>query len=116
MEYCEHGNLNDYLRSISDTEEDKILEFSSFVYQITSGQYLSTSGLVQIQNFIYIRFRPRSSTSIQMSASRFGHPKYFAGELIRQPGLILCDHLLNESILGIKYEGENRRFWSESIW
>ena len=50
MEYCEHGNLNDYLRSISDTEEDKILEFSSFVYQITSGQYLSTSGLVQIQN------------------------------------------------------------------
>ena len=38
MEYCEHGNLNDYLRSISDTEEDKILEFSSFVYQITSGQ------------------------------------------------------------------------------
>ena len=39
MEYCEHGNLNDYLRSISDTEEDRILEFSSFVYQITSGQY-----------------------------------------------------------------------------
>jgi len=48
MEYCEHGNLNDYLRSISDTEEDKILEFSSFVYQITSGQYFSTSGLVKI--------------------------------------------------------------------
>ena len=53
MEYCEHGNLNDYLRSISDTEEDKILEFSSFVYQITSGQYLSTSGLVQMQNFFF---------------------------------------------------------------
>ena len=48
MEYCEHGNLNDYLRSISDTEEDKILEFSSFVYQITSGQYFSTSSLVEI--------------------------------------------------------------------
>ena len=39
MEYCEHGNLNDYLRLMSETEEDKILEFSSFVYQITSGQY-----------------------------------------------------------------------------
>jgi len=37
MEYCEHGNLNDYLRLMSETEEDKILEFSSFVYQITSG-------------------------------------------------------------------------------
>ena len=53
MEYCEHGNLNDYLRSISDTEEDKILEFSSFVYQITSGLYFSTSGLVEIPLFLF---------------------------------------------------------------